>query len=217
MQTNVHTNSKDHGNFVGATSVEANDLKRIAKRGQEIAAKAMELTDSWAGVMFQLTPEELTRIAIALGFSQPVAEGIHQEICKLAYATKLDGRGTAAIATYHSLDVTFLALRDFASFDRALAPFDDDNVEWVLDAHQQTFQLIRASLPEHAARMNFKPETASAVLRSFGAQISADKLYELASKYETSSVIDVEGRRGVTVEFIRCTTLTLAASLTNRN
>ena len=63
--------------------------------------------------------------------------------------------------------------------------------------------------------VNFKPETASAVLGSFGADISADKLYEMASKHGTSSVIDVEGRRGVSVEFIRSTTLTLATALTS--
>jgi len=208
-------NTNEVGNFVGATAIKPDNLKRIAQRGPQIASKAMELTDAWEGVMFQLTQQELTRIAIALGFSKAVAEGIHGEIRQLAYATTLDSESKAAIATYHSLDVTFLALRDFANFDRALAPFNNDNVETVLETHHETFQRIRKSLPEHAARMNFKPETAAAVLRSFGAEISADKLYELASKWGTSSVIDVEGRRGVTVEFIRSTTLTLAASLTN--
>jgi hypothetical protein len=210
----MHINTTEIGQFIGATSVKPDHLERIAQRGREIAAKAMELTDSWEGVMFQLTQEELTRIALALGFNQATAEGIRDRICALAYATTLDAKSREAIATYHSLDVTFLALRDFANFDQALAPYNDDNVAWVLEAHQDKFQRIRESLPSHAARMNFKPETASAVLRAFGAQISADKLYELASKYGTSSVVDVEGRRGVSVEFIRSTTLTLASALT---
>lgn len=210
----MQINTTQVGNFIGATSVKPDHLKRIAQREQEIAAKAMELTDSWEGVMFQLTQEELTKIALALGFNQSTAEGIHEQIRALAYATTLDATSRAAIATYHALDVTFLALRDFANFDRALASFNDENVEGVLDSYQDKFQRIRASLPSHAARMNFKPETASAVLRAFGAEISADKLYALASKYGTSSVVDVQGRRGVTVEFIRSTTLTLAAALT---
>ncbi len=207
-------NTTEIGNFVSAPSVKPDDLKRIAQRGREISAKAMELTDAWEGVMFQLTPAELTQIATALGFNPQTAEGIHPEICALSYATTLSHAGKTAIATYHSLDVTFLALRGFANFDRALSPYSDKNIEWVLEAHQDTFRRIRKSLPEHAARMNFKPETASAVLRSFGAEVSADKLYELASKYGTSSVIDVEGRRGVSVEFIRSVTLTLATVLT---
>lgn len=209
MQINI----SELGNFIGATAVKPDDLKRIAQRGREIAAKAMELTDSWEGVMFQLTQGELTKIALALGFNRPTAEGIHAEIRALEYATTLNASSRAAIATYHSLDVTFLALRDFANFDRALACFNDENVGLVLDAHRDQFQRIRESLPDHAARMNFKPDTASAVLRAFGAEISADKLYELAPKYGTSSVIDVQGRRGVSVEFIRSTTLTLAAAL----
>jgi hypothetical protein len=211
----MQINTSELGNFVDAKSVKPNNLERIGQRGPEIAAKAMELTDSWAGVMFQLTQEELTRIALALAFSQSTAEAIHQEIRKLAYATTLDNASKAAVATYHSLDVTFLALRNFTDFNRALTSFNDDNIEWFLDTHQDMFQRIRESLPSHAARMNFKPETASTVLRSFGAEISADKLYALASKYGTSSVVDVEGRRGVTVEFIRSTTLTLAAALSS--
>ncbi|MBF2714320.1 hypothetical protein [Agrobacterium vitis] len=213
--------SRIHGmeNVVGAESiiaasiVDADALRKIPENADGIKAKAMELTDSWAGVMFALTPEELTTIAVAVGFSQNVAEKIHGKISALNYATTQGAQGRWSIATYHSLDVTLMALRGVESFDDALASFNDSNVRKVLDANQETFQRIKQSLPAHAARMNFKPETAAAVLAAFGAEVSPDLLYELATKYDTTSVIDLEGRRGVTVEFIRSVTLTLASTL----
>jgi len=61
--------------------------------------------------------------------------------------------------------------------------------------------------------MNFKPETASAVLASLGAKVSPELLYELCPKYGTTTVIDLEGRKGVTTEFIRCVTLTLGSTI----
>ncbi|HZF93808.1 MAG TPA: hypothetical protein VEZ20_02940 [Allosphingosinicella sp.] len=200
-------------NFIAARAVEYKSLERISQNADAIRAKAMELTDSWAGVMFRLTSDDLEKIAIALGFNPTVAAKIHDEIAALDYAMVSTNSDTFSIATYHSLDVSFLALRGLTSFDHALSRFNDGNIEAVLDEHQDTFKRVMESLPTHAARMNFKPETAADVLSSLGADISADVLYRLASKYDTSSVVDLEGRRGVTVEFIRSVTLTLAATL----
>jgi hypothetical protein len=199
--------------FVPPPAVKIDAISNISANAEAIKAKAMELTDSWAGVMFALSAEELNNIAMALGFDSSVAGSIHREIRALEYAHIQSKFSSSSAATYHALDVTFMALRGFSDFDNALAGFGDHNIQEVLDENQEMFLRVRQSLPEHAARMNFKPETAAAVLRSFGAQVSPDLLYQLASKYDTTSVIDIEGRRGVTVEFIRCVTLTLASTL----
>jgi hypothetical protein len=197
---------------VAAPAVGTDALANISANAEAIKAKAMELTDAWGSVMFALSPGELTEIAMAVGFEQAVAERIHAEIRALEYAHTKGAAGSSSIATYHSQDVTFLALRGLTDYDRALARFNDDNLEAVLDAHQDAFRRILVALPGHASRMNFGPEIASAVLSAFGAQVSPATLYSLASKYHTS-VVDIEGRRGVTVAFIRCVTLTLASTL----
>lgn len=206
-------NSGGGAAVLAAPAVGIEALANIRANASAIKAKAMELTDSWGGVMFALSPDELKKIAVALGFDQTVAAKIPGAIRVLEYAHTNGSAGRTSISTYHLLDVTFLALRGLSEYDSALAGFGDHNLEMVLDANQDTFQRVKTALPEHAARMNFNPETAAAVLRSFGADVSADLLYELASKYGTTSVIDIEGRRGVTVEFIRCVTLTLASTL----
>lgn len=198
---------------IAAPAVGIGALANISANANAIRAKAMELTDSWAGVMFALSPEELEDIAMALGFEQSVARKIHYEIRGLEYAHTTGKSISGPITTYHALDVTFMALRGFEDYDNALAYFGDHNLKDVLEANQDTFQRVKQALPEHAARMNFKPETAASVLRSFGAQVSPDLLYDLASRYDTTSVVDIEGRRGVSVEFIRCVTLTLASTL----
>ncbi|MCM2447762.1 hypothetical protein HGO41_21630 [Rahnella sp. CG8] len=210
---NVTGQSAISTRVLNAAIVSKNELSRISENANAIRAKAMELTDSWEGVMFALPSEDLERIALALGFTPEVAENIHNEIRSLGYAKTQSMAGPASIATYHASDVSLLALRGVTDFDNALSHVNDSNLQQLLNDNQDTFQRIRNALPEHAARMNFKPETAAAVLKSLGANISPDLLYEICPKYGTSSVIDLEGRRGVTTEFIRCVTLTLGTTV----
>ncbi|MFC3394250.1 hypothetical protein [Brenneria rubrifaciens] len=210
---NVTGQSAISTRVLNAAIVSKNELSRISENADAIRAKAMELTDSWEGVMFALPSEDLERIALALGFTPEVAENIHNEIRSLGYAKTQSMAGPASIATYHASDVSLLALRGVTDFDNALSHVNDSNLQQLLNDNQDTFQRIRNALPEHAARMNFKPETAAAVLKSLGANISPDLLYEICPKYGTSSVIDLEGRRGVTTEFIRCVTLTLGTTV----
>jgi hypothetical protein len=200
---------------ISASSVRRDELPRIRANAKALRAKAMQLTDAWEGVMFALSSKELENVAVALGFDEGVAKEIHREVQALGYAQSQGHAGAASLATYHALDVTFLALRGATDFDNALGGFGDHNLQAVLDAHRDVFKRIRDALPEHASRMNFKPETAAAVLKSLGANVTADLLYELAPKYGTPTVVDVEGRRGVSVQFIRCVTLTLASSLSD--
>ncbi|KMW72524.1 hypothetical protein TI10_13805 [Photorhabdus luminescens subsp. luminescens] len=210
---NVHAKTISTNHIISSEMVSQNELCRISDNADAIRAKAMELTDSWEGVMFALSEEELENIALALEFSPDVAGKIHNKLKTLRYAKIQSQAGPSFIVTYHILDVSLLALRGVTCFDNALSHVNDFNLQSILNENQDTFQKIRATLPEHAARMNFKPETAAAVLKALGANISPDLLYELCPKYGTSSVIDLEGRRGVTTEFIRCVTLTLGTTL----
>jgi hypothetical protein len=73
-------------NFVGASAVGIDAIGNIRANAAAIRAKAMELTDAWAGVMFALSSEELETIAVALGFGQSVAEKIYSEARTLEYA-----------------------------------------------------------------------------------------------------------------------------------
>jgi hypothetical protein len=211
----VDTRQGAFTSFVSASAVSCDELPRIRANADALKAKAMQLTDAWEGVMFALSPKELENIAVALGFDETVAKQIHKEVQALGYAKTQGSAGAASLATYHIMDAAFLALRGCTEFSTALGSFGDHNLQSVLDSNRDVFERVRKALPDHASRMNFKPETAAAVLRSFGANVSADLLYELAPKYGTPTVVDLEGRRGVSAQFIRCVTLTLAASLRN--
>ena len=145
--------------------------------------------------MFALPPEELEEylwwpLALSSRWLSAYMERSARSNTRTSRAVPAGPR----LRRIHSLDVTFMALRGLSNYDAALARFGDHNLETVLDEHQDTFRRIKAALPEHATRMNFRPETAAAVLRSFGAHVSPDVLYALASKYHTS-VVDIEGRR----------------------
>ncbi|MDX7991610.1 hypothetical protein FE394_01300 [Xenorhabdus sp. Reich] len=198
---------------IDAGLVSQNELRRISDNAEALRSKAMELTDSWEGVMFALLPEEMENIALALGFIPEVSSKIHHEIKSLAYAKIQSLKGTESLATKHNIDVSLLALRGITDFDHALSHVNDTNLEKILDDNQEIFQKIRKALPAHEARMNFRPETASAVLKSLGADISPTLLYEICTKYHTTSVIDLENRKGVSTEFIRCVTLTLGTTI----
>lgn len=201
-------------NFVRPPAVIESDIRLIEENASVISKKAMELTDSWAGVMFVLSQEVVENVATAVGFDISVAKNIHKEIKKLRYATtESQATFNEPLATWHAIDATLLVLRGATNLDHALSDFSNENIQSILDAHQDVFQRIREALPGYTAQMNFNPETASAVLRSFGADISSDMLYALSSKYGTTSCVDLEGRRGVSSDFIRCVTLTLAYAL----
>lgn len=210
---NVTSQSSASSNIINAAIVSQNELSRISVNAAAIRAKAMELTDSWEGVMFALPAEDLENMALALDFIPDVAEKIHNEIRALGYAKTQSLTGPVSIATYHASDVSLLALRGVTDFDNALSHVNDSNLQQLLNDNQETFQRIRDALPEHSARMNFKPETASAVLAALGATVSPELLYEICPKYGTTTVIDLEGRKGVTTEFIRCVTLTLGSTV----
>ncbi|PHM38473.1 hypothetical protein [Xenorhabdus innexi] len=196
-----------------AAMVKQSDLRRISDNADALRAKAMELTDSWEGVMFALPPEYIEKIALTLGFIPEVASQIHHEIKSLNYATIQSQAGSESLATEHNMDASFLALRGVTDFDHALSHVNDANVEKILDENQDIFQKIRHALPDYKALMNFRPETASAILKSLGADISPELLYKICPKYQTTSVVDLENRKGVSTAFIRCVTLTLGTTV----
>jgi hypothetical protein len=202
-------------NFKIPAQVVHADIARMRDNAGNLKKKAMQLTDSWEGVMFSLTKEIIECVALAVGFEPVVAENIHSEITALNYA-KSSSKSAQGIsmATWHSADASMLTLRGIKDLDTAFSAYNDGNLMAVLDANQDTFQRIISALPDYAAQMNFKPETAANVLKAFGADVSADLLYEIAVKYNgATSCIDIEGRRGINVAFIRAMTLTLVATL----
>ncbi|MEQ1976930.1 hypothetical protein [Xenorhabdus sp. SGI240] len=210
---NFTTQTSTIPHIIDAAMVSQNELCRISDNADALRSKAMELTDSWEGVMFALTHEEIENIALAVGFIPEVASKIHHEIKSLSYAKIQSNTGSDSLATKHNMDISLLALRGVTDFDRALSHVNDSNLEEILDENQEIFQKIRNALPTYEARMNFRPETASAVLKSLGAEISPELLYKICPKYHTTSVIDLENRKGVSTEFIRCVTLTLGTTV----
>lgn len=58
---NVTSQSSTSSNVINAAIVSQNELSRIAENADAIRAKAMELTDSWEGVMFALPPGDLEK------------------------------------------------------------------------------------------------------------------------------------------------------------
>jgi len=74
-------------NLARPPAVIESDIRLIQENASAISKKAMELTDSWAGVMFVLSQEVVERVATAVGFDISVAKNIHKEIQKLQYAS----------------------------------------------------------------------------------------------------------------------------------
>ncbi|MDC9593124.1 hypothetical protein [Xenorhabdus sp. IM139775] len=209
----VTAQTSDSRHIIDAEMVSQNELRRISDNADAIRAKGMELTDSWEGVMFALLPEKMENVALILGFIPEVSSKIHHEIKSLAYAKIQSLKGSESLATMHNMDISLLALRGVTDFDHALSHVNDTNLEAILDDNQDIFQKIRTAFSSYETQMNFRPETASAVLKSLGANISPELLYKICTKYHTTSVIDLENRKGVSTEFIRCVTLTLGTTI----
>ncbi|CCW29374.1 conserved hypothetical protein [Xenorhabdus nematophila F1] len=145
---NFTAQTSDSRHIIDAEMVSQNELRRISDNADALRTKAMELTDSWEGVMFALLPEEMENIALALGFSPEVSGKIHHEIKSLNYAKIQSLKGSESLATKHNMDISLLALRGVTDFDHALSHVNDTNLEEILDDNQEIFQKIRNAKPE---------------------------------------------------------------------
>ncbi|MEC4016372.1 hypothetical protein [Streptomyces sp. H27-D2] len=199
---------------VPVEQVEMGALAYLRDESSVLAAKAMELTDSWGQAMFILDRETVERIFSVIGFSHAVVAGVYDGVRDIAYVEhKVTDEPTRPEFTYHALDAACLVLRGFSDLDKALVEVHDDNAELFLDQQRGLFDRIMESLPDYCGNLMFSPDVAARVVSSLGGNVSADKLYELAWKFGGQVTLDLEGRRGVSTQFIRAFTLTLSTTV----
>ena len=194
--------------------VTTSDLTRIDEHAHIIRSKAMELTDTWGGAMFIMDPERCQLLFRTLGFSPEVASEVYQRAYNLRYVqhTHADRPPTSAF-TWHGPDVTVLVLRGFVEPGKAFAAVTDQTGRSYLVRNLQLFQEIMGALPEYASNLMFSTRIARDVLRTFGASLNEDTLFDLALEFGGQRTMDLEGRRGVATQFVRAFTLTLSATI----
>jgi hypothetical protein len=189
-------------------------LERIPANAENLSATAMELTDSWGQAMFIMDRALVQRIFSVLGFAEPVAAGVYDKVRLLAYVDhQQHGETPQAEVTWHAMDATCLSLRGVADLGSALAAVDDGTIEDVLKQNLQLFEDLTGTMPDYTHHLMFSPEVASTVMATLGAKVSADRIYELGAAYGRQVTRDLDGRRGVSTEFIRSLTLTLSARI----
>ncbi|MEU5429429.1 hypothetical protein AB0H73_28090 [Streptomyces olivoreticuli] len=194
--------------------VDAKCLSYLRDEADGLGKKAMELTDSWGQAMFILDRETVERLFSVIGFSEDVVSGVYDGVCDIAYVKhNVSGEPDRAEFTYHALDAACLVLRGFTDLGAALDEVDDGNAEKLIAEERPLFDRIMDSLPDYCRNLMFSPEVAARVVTSLGGDVSADKLYELAWQFGGQNTKDLEGRRGVSTQFIRAFTLTLSATV----
>jgi hypothetical protein len=187
-------------------------LNRLEAHAAEVSAKAMELTDSWGQAMFILDPLTVERVFTALGFSGPVSAHVYEAVRSLGYVRR-DEHGGASRSefTWHVMDAAVMTLRG-ATRVGASTGIDDENIEDFLETHRPLFDTVMSVMPQYTSRLMFSPEVAATVMACLGIGLSADKIYQLGATYGRQVTLDLEGRRGVSTQFIRALSLTVAAS-----
>lgn len=196
------------------SAVTPKDMARIDAYSKPLMSKAMQLTDAW-GAMFVMEEEYLRAIALALGFEDEVVSTLYEKARGLKYVVE---KGTSitpdrAVFTWHGPDATFLVLRGFNDPGSAFASINDSNLEKILVEHVGLFTKIMQTLPPYTRFHMFSPEVARNVIGSFGANLTPDLLFSLAQKLGGNVTVDLEGRRGISAQFIRSVTLTLCAAI----
>ena len=191
--------------------VDVSALHRLQVHAKAVSAKAMELTDSWGQAMFILDPATVERVFGALGFSAPVAANVYEAVRSLAYVRRDElGAESRNEFTWHIMDATVMTLRGATNIG-APTGINDGNVEAFLAAHGELFEKVMSTMPQYTRRLMFSPEVGATVMASLGIGLSADKLYELAATHGRQVTLDLEGRRGISTQFIRSLSLTIAA------
>ena len=204
--------------LISETSVESTELvdldalDRLQVHAGSISAKAMELTDSWGQAMFILDPETVERVFGALGFSTPVATDVYEAVRSLEYVRRDEvGADSRSEFTWHIVDAAVMTLRGSTNVGAPVG-IDDANIDRFLQANVVLFEKVMAVMPEYTSRLMFSPEVGATVMASLGIDLSADKFYELAATYGRQVTLDREGRRGISTQFIRSLSLTIAAA-----
>lgn len=189
-------------------------LTRLQENAQALMAKAMELTDSWGQAMFIMDQPLVEKLFAVMGFSKEVCSKVYEGVRSLAYVQhKRQGQDTQPQFTWHALDATCMTLRGITDLNTAMSGINDDNVERFLANNLDLFEKIMEAIPSYGRNLMFSPEVAERVVTSLGGNISADKLYDLAWKFGGQVTKDLEGRRGLSTQFIRSFTLTISARI----
>jgi len=187
-------------------------LDRLRYHAAEISTKAMKLTDSWGQAMFILDSPTVERVFTALGFSSPVAASVYEAVRELGYVRRDEcGSAPRSEFTWHIVDAAVMTLRGATRVGAAIG-IDDDNISTFLEEHRALFEQVMSAMPSYTRCLMFSPEVAATVMASLGIALSADKIYHLAATYGRQVTYDLEGRRGVSTQFIRSLSLAVAAS-----
>lgn len=214
MQIQTVQSSPTPVSLLSPSQINREGLRRIEEGAQAIRAKALELTDTWGGAMFIMEPERCRKLFQALGFATDVAAEVYQRAYELHYVKHIHASGDSTSAfTWHGPDATILVLRGFEEPGNAFAAVTDETAESYLQSGHALFNEIMRVLPEYASTLMFSTEVGCNVLGAFGASISEGKLFELALKYGGQHTQDLEGRRGVSTQFVRAFTLMLSATI----
>jgi len=196
-------------NLVGVAA-----LNRLQVCSDDLCRKAMELTDSWGQAMFILCPATVQKIFSALGFRNEVCTRVYDAVRALSYVDhRQEGKPNQSEMTWHIVDAACMTLRGVVGLGSAMASINDETVEDFLQNNAELFQQLMKAMPDYTAYLMFSPEVAATVVASLGGNLSADKIYELAFTHGGQVTKDLEGRRGVSTQFIRSLTLTISARI----
>jgi len=192
--------------------VSLNGLDRLRANSEDLVGKAMELTDSWGQAMFIMDPPLVEKLFSTLGFSRAVSAKVYDAVRSLSYVQhEVQGATTQPEVTWHAMDATCMTLRGAVGLGSAMAGIDDGNVEEFLEDNRALFEKLMDTIPDYTRNLMFSPEVAATVVATLGGKVSADKIYEMGSMYGRQVTLDLEGRRGVSTQFIRALTLTISA------
>lgn len=189
-------------------------LERLQSQAQDVMARAMELTDSWGQAMFIMDRPLVEKLFSVLGFSEEVCSKVFDGVRSLAYVQhKQQGAATETEVTWHAMDATCMALRGIVGLKTAMAGIDDSNVERFIEGNLNLFEKLMDAMPDYARNLMFSPEIGARVIATLGGKVSPDMLYDLAWKYGHQVTKDLDGRRGISTQFIRSLTLTISARI----
>jgi hypothetical protein len=190
------------------------DLNNFNVHAQDVMAVAMKLTDSWGQAMFILNQNLVQNLFTALGFSAEVAANVFESVRALGYVHhRIAGESTRTEFTWHVADAACMTLRGIVGMRSAFNGIDDSNVEQFLLGNRDLFDRLMGAMPEYAANLMFSPGIGATVIETLGGAVSAEKLYEMAWTYGGQVTKDLDGRLGVSTQFVRALTLTISARI----
>ncbi|HWN69914.1 MAG TPA: hypothetical protein VNM90_19865 [Haliangium sp.] len=194
--------------------VEVSGLGRLQTNAQDVMAKAMELTDAWGQAMFIMDRPLVESLFAAIGFSRAVCAGVFDAVRSLAYVQhRQQDAAPQTEVTWHAMDATCMTLRGIEGLKSAMTGITDTNVEKFLEGNIDLFETLMKAMPDYTRNLMFSPGIAADVLACFGARISPETLYDLAWRYGRQVTKDLDGRLGISTQFIRSLSLTIAARI----